>query len=114
MQFSLSGALGLALVLLAFFAWGLWSDNRAKADQIDTMSTQIELRLLADQAGARARRVSGAGRDEIEALLRQFFREHGLEPTSEACRADPAIGRAYDTIDRMSDTHGNAIRAASE
>jgi hypothetical protein len=112
MNFGLTGVFAVAAVLLGFLAWIAFADAAEKGARIDALKQEAEQRERIETADDRSRIVSGAGREEIEAILRDFVRENAVAPVSAACRDDPAIERAYGAIGRMRDAHTDALRAA--
>lgn len=110
MKFDFTAILALACLILGFLAWAGFADAANKADTIDRLEAEAKQRNKIETADNRARETASAGRAEIEAMLRDFVRENAVAPVSEVCLSDPAIVRAYDTIERMRDTHHNALR----
>lgn len=112
LQFSLAKGLALLLIVSVCACVAFKADADATRRQVTSLQLELATRELAEDANEAARPYLSAGRAEVEQIFRRHFQESANAPLSASCASDPAIARAYDTIERMSDAHADAIRNA--
>lgn len=111
MTLNLAQIFAIVAVLIGIWCASLLGKIEDQRRALSDLKLEMQNRARIELADDRARARDAAGRAEVEAILRDFVRENAVAPVSEACRADPAIERAYDTVERMRDARKDALRS---
>lgn len=82
---------GIALVVASIAAWGLWTDNQAKARHI----VDLELAARNSQAVTNALTTLTTSTRRLDSRFQRAIQGLNPDALSQACRADPALLAAY-------------------